>query len=66
MTARAAHLTRETRVCRSTWIKRLLGHSQVRMTQRYAHLAPQTLLDAAETVAAVIGTGAPAAEVAAE
>jgi hypothetical protein len=36
------------------------------MTQRYAHLAPQTLLDTAETVAAVIGTSAPAAETAAE
>ena len=32
-------------------VQGLLGHSQVRMTQRYAHLAPQTLLDAAEVAA---------------
>jgi len=37
-------------------VQGLLGHTQVRMTQRYAHLAPQTLLDAAEVVAAVIRT----------
>jgi len=35
-------------------VQGLLGHSQVRMTQRYAHLAPQTLLDAAEVVGKVI------------
>jgi hypothetical protein len=35
------------------------------MTQRYAHLAPQTLLDAAEVVAALIGRNA-VAETAAE
>jgi integrase len=46
-------------------VQGLLGHTQVRMTQRYAHLAPQTLLDAAETVAAVIGRSA-VAETAAE
>ena len=38
-------------------VQGLLGHSQIRMTQRYAHLAPQTLLDAAEVVATVIGSG---------
>ena len=38
-------------------VQGLLGHSQVRMTQRYAHLAPQTLLDAAEVVATVIRDG---------
>jgi hypothetical protein len=37
-----------------------LGHSPARMTQRYAHLAPQTLLDAAEIVASVISTDAAA------
>jgi integrase len=46
-------------------VQGLLGHSQVRMTQRYAHLAPQTLLDAAEMVAAVIGRSL-AADTAAE
>ncbi len=35
-------------------VQGLLGHSQVSMTQRYAHLAPQTLLDAAEIVSGVI------------
>jgi integrase len=38
-------------------VQGLLGHSQVRMTQRYAHLAPQTLLDAAEVAAGVISGG---------
>jgi integrase len=37
-------------------VQGLLGHTQPRMTQRYAHLAPQTLLDAAEIVATVIGS----------
>ncbi len=41
-------------------VQGLLGHSQVRMTQRYAHLAPQTLLDAAEVVATVISSDAAA------
>ena len=31
-------------------VQRLLGHTQPRMTQRYAHLAPQTLSDAADVV----------------
>jgi integrase len=35
-------------------VQGLLGHSQPRMTQRYAHLAQQTLLDAAELVGAVV------------
>ena len=35
-------------------VQGLLGHASPRMTQRYAHLAPQTLLDAAETVCSVI------------
>jgi integrase len=38
-------------------VQGLLGHTQPRMTQRYAHLAPQTLVDAAEVVATVIGGG---------
>jgi integrase len=39
-------------------VQGLLGHTQVRMTQRYAHLAPQTLLDATEVVAHVISIDA--------
>lgn len=39
-------------------VQALLGHSQPRTTQRYAHLAQQTLLDAAEIVSAAIH-GAP-------
>jgi integrase len=35
-------------------VQGLLGHASARMTQRYAHLAPQTLLDAAEVVSSVI------------
>ncbi len=36
-------------------VQGLLGHTQPRMTQRYAHLAQQTLLDAAEIVPAALG-----------
>src|SRR5262249_57897705 len=32
----------------------LLGHASARMAQRYAHLAPQTLLDAAEVVSGLV------------
>jgi len=39
-------------------VQALLGHTQPRTTQRYAHLAQQTLLDAAEVVSAAI-QGAP-------
>ena len=39
-------------------VQRLLGHSQPRMTQRYAHLAPQTLLEAAEVVGKAIDEAA--------
>jgi integrase len=35
-------------------VQDLLGHTQPRTTQRYAHLARQTLLDAAEVVSTVI------------
>jgi hypothetical protein len=37
-------------------VQALLGHSQPRMTQRYAHLAHQTLLVAAEVVPTAIGS----------
>jgi integrase len=35
-------------------VQGLLGHASPRMTQRYAHLAPQTLLDAAEVVSSLV------------
>ena len=35
-------------------VQDLLGHTQPRTTQRYAHLARQTLLDAAEVVSSVV------------
>ena len=43
-----------TKACRSTWCRDLLGHTQPRTTQRYAHLAQDTLNSAAEIVANVI------------
>ena len=39
-------------------VQGLLGHTQPRMTQRYAHLAQETLIAAAEVVGAVIGAAA--------
>ncbi len=45
-------------------IGRLLGHTQSRTTQRYAHLADDPLREAAEKIAAVItGAGKPGAEI---
>ena len=35
-------------------VQKLLGHSHARSTQRYAHLAPNTLADAAEVVARAV------------
>ena len=35
-------------------VQGLLGHAHARFTQRYAHLTPNTLLEAAETVADVV------------
>jgi integrase len=35
-------------------VQGLLGHSHARTTQRYAHLAQQTLLDAAEVVSTIV------------
>jgi integrase len=37
-------------------VQGLLGHTQPRTTQRYAHLAQDTLLEAAEVVARVVGS----------
>ena len=39
-------------------VQKLLGHSQMRTTQRYAHLAQDTLADAVEVVAAAIESSA--------
>jgi integrase len=45
-------------------IGRLLGHTQPRTTQRYAHLADDPLREAATKITTVItGTGKPGAEV---
>lgn len=41
-------------------LQNLLGHAQIKMTERYAHLATRTLLDATEVIASVI-RAAPAA-----
>jgi site-specific recombinase XerD len=38
-------------------VQHLLGHTQVKTTQRYAHLSPSTLLDAANAAGKVVGTG---------
>jgi integrase len=35
-------------------VQRLLGHTHARTTERYAHLAPQTLMDAAQVVGDLI------------
>lgn len=35
-------------------VQQLLGHAHARTTERYAHLAPQTLMDAAEVLAELI------------
>jgi integrase len=40
-------------------VQGLLGHAHTRYTQRYAHLTPDTLLDAAETMNDVIAVRAP-------
>lgn len=36
-------------------VQKLLGHSQISTTERYAHLSQETLMGAANTVSAVIG-----------
>lgn len=37
-------------------VQKILGHTQVRTTQRYAHLAQETLLEAADTVVEALGS----------
>jgi site-specific recombinase XerD len=44
-------------------VQDLLGHTQPRTTQRYAHLARQTLLDAAEVVSSVVGRAQACSEI---
>jgi len=36
-------------------VQRILGHSQIQTTQRYAHLSQDTLLDAVNSVAGLVG-----------
>jgi len=36
-------------------VQRLLGHTQIKTTQRYAHLSHDTLLDAANAATAALG-----------
>jgi hypothetical protein len=36
-------------------VQRILGHTQVKTTQRYAHLSHDTLLDAANTATKAVG-----------
>jgi len=37
-------------------VQKLLGHTQVKTTQRYAHLAPETLLDASNAATRTVGS----------
>lgn len=39
-------------------VQGLLGHAHAKATQRYAHLTPETLLDAAETISTVVDIAA--------
>jgi site-specific recombinase XerD len=40
-------------------VQHLLGHTQVKTTERYAHLQQDTLRTAANVVANLVGTAAP-------
>ncbi|MBU3709663.1 MAG: hypothetical protein FGM20_11260 [Burkholderiaceae bacterium] len=37
-------------------VQKLLGHTQVKTTQRYAHLAPEALLDASNAATRAVGS----------
>jgi site-specific recombinase XerD len=37
-------------------VQTILGHTQIKTTQRYAHLAPQTLLDASNAATHAVGS----------
>ena len=43
-------------------VQKILGHTQVKTTQRYAHLAQETLLDATNAVAGLLGDVVPVAK----
>jgi hypothetical protein len=43
-------------------VQELLGHAHARYTQRYAHLTPDTLLNAAEAVGGIVSSAAIAAQ----
>jgi len=38
-------------------VQKILGHSQIKTTARYSHLAPETLLNAADAMASAAGMG---------
>ena len=37
-------------------VQKLLGHTQIKTTQRYAHLAPETLLAASNAATQAVGS----------
>jgi hypothetical protein len=37
-------------------VQKLLGHTQIKTTQRYAHLAPETLLEATNVATRAVGS----------
>ena len=40
-------------------VQKLLGHTQIETTARYSHLAPETMLNAADAMANAAGLGIP-------
>ena len=40
-------------------VQKLLGHTQIKTTARYSHLAPETMLNAADAMANAAGLGMP-------
>jgi site-specific recombinase XerD len=36
-------------------VQKLLGHTQIKTTQRYAHLSPETLLEATNAASRAVG-----------
>ena len=38
-------------------VQKLLGHTQIKTTARYSHLAPETMLNAVDTMADAAGMG---------